>query len=367
MVMKVYQNGDVCEIDQSGEPLLQIPLQYCSMSIIGNDVRIFNQLDDTIQRSDLVAHVQNQAGSFVGDIYDVVKYLNTFIKSGFTNAKLDDSLLGGVVTDGQNLGGGSEVFKDKTNTDLNFRTLTSNDFELTQNTNDVQIDADANMISNQPTVIPTSGMETIINDGGTLKKADVSSFLGGGASFGFDKTKNAFYFPGTNRVDYAYRTNGGVNINVLNVIGFNIYGQVDLESLSIDATSTLVANLISCVYKYDYATNNWNKIAQSTPYTTGISGLQTYTLPSTVTLENGLYFAGILSDANATNLSGIQANGLYNAFGYATTPLNLAAVDKWYKYTLTYTTTLPSTISGYPTGFVRQTSGNVAMPLLKFN
>lgn len=92
MAMKVYQNGDVCEIDQTGQPLLQIPLQYCALSIIGLTVNIFNQLDETIQRSDDVSKIQNQAGTLIGDIYDVVKYLNGFIKSGFTNARLDNPI-----------------------------------------------------------------------------------------------------------------------------------------------------------------------------------------------------------------------------------------------------------------------------------
>ena len=275
---------------------------------------------------------------------------------------------GGEANTASNVGTGAGVFKQKVGVDLEMRSISSSDFDVTEGADEIEIQADPALISNKSTVTAAAGMNALVEDSGNLRKVDVNDFLGGGsASFGFDKTKNAFYFPGTNRVDYAYRTNGTVSINQLNVIGFNIYGQVELESLSINATSALVANVVASIYKYDYATNNWNLVAQSTPYTTGISGLQTYTLPSTVTMENGLYFAGLLGDANAANLSGIQANGLFNAFGYATSPLNLAAVDKWYKYALTYTATMPATISGYPTGFIRQTSGNVGLPLLKFN
>jgi hypothetical protein len=265
----------------------------------------------------------------------------------------------GEVNTASNVGAGEGVFKQKTGVDLvkqktgvdlEMRSISSSDFDVTEGADEIEIQADPALITNKTSTIPTAGMQVLLEDSGTLKRGDVSTFLGGGgASFGFDKTKNAYYFPGTNRVDYAYRTNGTVSI------------------FSINATSTLVANVVASIYKYDYATNNWNLVAQSTPYTTGLTGLQTYTLPSTVTMENGLYFAGLLSDINASNFSGIQANGLYNAFGYATTPLNLAAVDKWYKYALTYTATMPATISGYPTGFIRQTSGNVGIPLLKFN
>ena len=83
MAMKVYQNGDVCEIDQIGQPLLQIPLQYCALSIIGLTVNVFNQLDETIQRSDDVSKIQNQAGTLIGDIYDVGFYKCTFGQSNW--------------------------------------------------------------------------------------------------------------------------------------------------------------------------------------------------------------------------------------------------------------------------------------------
>jgi hypothetical protein len=275
---------------------------------------------------------------------------------------------GGESNTASNVGTGAGVFKQKTGVDLEMRSISSSDFDVTEGADEIEIQADPALITNKTSTTPTAGMQVLLEDSGTLKRGDVSTFLGGGgASFGFDKTKNAYYFPGTNRVDYAYRTNGTVSINQLNVIGFNIYGQVELESFSINTGSALLPNVVASIYKYDYATNNWNLVAQSTPYTTGLTGLQTYTLPSTVTMENGLYFAGLLADANASNFSGIQANGLFNAFGYATTPLNLAAVDKWFKYNLTYTATMPATISGYPTGFIRQTSGNVGLPLLRFN
>jgi hypothetical protein len=334
MSKRVYLSGDVVVVDKVGSAVLNIPQIDCGYKIIGDDVTIYDVTDSTQSRTTPAHDIRDQANNLIGDLYDVIKYFSDFIYYGETALDISGGGGGGGEDNtASNVGTGEGIFKQKTGVDLEFKSLIAgSNITLTSGADDITIDA------------------------------------GAGTSFGYDKTKNAYYFAGTNTVDYAYRTNAAVNANVMNVIGFNIYGQVELESLSINSNASgLVANLIACVYKYDYATNDWTLVAQSTPYTTGISGFQTYTLPSTVSMENGLYFAGILSDANATNLSGIQANGLYNAFGYATTPLNLAAVDKWYKYNLTYTTTLPATISGYPTGFARQTSGNVAIPLLKFN
>jgi hypothetical protein len=145
----------------------------------------------------------------------------------------------GEVNTASNVGAGAGVFKQKTGVDLELRSISSSDFDVTQGADEIEIQADPALISNKSTVTAAAGMNALVEDSGNLKKVDVVDFLGGGgASFGFDKTKNAYYFPGTNRVDYAYRTNGTVSINQLNVIGFNIYGQVELESFSINATST---------------------------------------------------------------------------------------------------------------------------------
>jgi hypothetical protein len=215
--------------------------------------------------------------------------------------------LGGVVTDGQNLGGGSEVFKDKTNTNLNFRTLTSNDFELTQNTNDVQIDADANMISNQPTVVPTSGMETIINDGGTLKKADVSSFLGGGGGGQEPYIGNSLL----STLDLS----GQTSINNQNVDSYNGFavGVPFMLQEDVDLNAFIVvqnnASSVGLTAKFGIFKYTGNSGAFTTPYVftkeyqhptdinAGITGTQSFTLATPYTFTAGeVYMCIIVHD-----------------------------------------------------------------------
>jgi hypothetical protein len=325
--MKVYQNGDVCEIDKSGEPLLQIPLQYCAMSIIGNDVRIFNQLDDTIQRTDDVAHIENQAGTKIGNIYEVVKYLNGFIKSGFTNANLDDIIGGGGVTDGSNVGGGAEVFKQRTNGDLEFRTILSNDLEVTQNTDDITIDADANMISNQPAVVPTIGMETIVNDSGTLKRVDVSSFLGGGAEIFVD---NSF----VSTFDLSGQTSAfGTDINSYNGFAsmspFFVNADIVISRIAIEQRNSSSVGLTAKIGIFEYVSNGgaytppyrFTKVYQMpTDVNAGITGVQIFTLSPTVTLTGGKVYGVIVVHDTPTLAAGSPDKPTY--FGARQLSLN---------------------------------------------
>ena len=78
MAMKVYINGDVVELDKSGDPLLNIPRNKAIYRIENNDITIFNNDDRTIFRTDTITNIQNQAGASIGNLQDVVKYLNKY-------------------------------------------------------------------------------------------------------------------------------------------------------------------------------------------------------------------------------------------------------------------------------------------------
>ena len=87
---------------------------------------------------------------------------------------------GGEANTASNIGTGVKVFAQKVGVDLEFRTLISPDFDLQQNTNDVTMSAASDMITNQSSVTPASGMQVLLEDSGILKRGDVSSFLGSG-------------------------------------------------------------------------------------------------------------------------------------------------------------------------------------------
>jgi len=76
MAMKVYINGDTVEIDQTGQPLLNISRNKAIYRIENDDVTIFNNEDRSVFRTDKIAAIENQAGTAIGNIQDVVKYLS---------------------------------------------------------------------------------------------------------------------------------------------------------------------------------------------------------------------------------------------------------------------------------------------------
>ena len=146
MATKVYKSGEKCVIEKGTEPQILIPIQFAAVRIVGDTVTIYSVLDATLSEFDTVANIQNQAGTNVGALADVVKYLNSFIFIGSTSS---DSTTGGGGSGGtgeantaSNVGTGAGVFKQKTGVDLEFKSLTAGtNITLTQNANDIEISA----------------------------------------------------------------------------------------------------------------------------------------------------------------------------------------------------------------------------------
>jgi hypothetical protein len=108
MAMKVYINGDTVEIEN-------------------DDVTIFNNEDRSVFRTDKIAAIQNQAGTAIGNLQDVVKYLSKAVVVRGTSVTRTTGGTGGTgeANTASNVGGaGSEgLFKQKTGVDLEFKSL----------------------------------------------------------------------------------------------------------------------------------------------------------------------------------------------------------------------------------------------------
>ena len=415
MAMKVYQNGDVCEIDKSGQPLLQIPLQNCALSIIGTDVRVFNQLDETISRTDDVAEIQNQAGTLIGDIYDVVKYLNVFIRSGFTNAKLDtigtssgggggetntasnvgtgagqvfkqktgvdlefktikagtnitvtnnadditiDASGGsGEVNTASNIGTGAGVFKQKTGVDLELRKINSNDFGVTENANDITVNTSSSMITNQASVTPASGMEVLLNDSGTLKRGDVSSFLGGGGAEPYeqDSFMHEYLLAKQKSANSGSRTTGFAD-GVARCNPFVFDQDVQIKAFGVNIVTPRTADAYFGIYEFTSNTTpftgvyTFTKVYQEpTVFSPSVSGSNAVTLTTPYTCTAGTVYAVILVMDNSVG-GNVQFQCFQNLEAHPLagfTPTSLGASNKcrFFNASITITaSTLPSTI-----------------------
>ena len=125
MAMKVYINGDTVEIDKTGQPLLNIPRNKAIYRIENDEVTIFNNEDRTIYRQDDISSIQNQAGTAIGKLQDVVKYLSKSVVVRGTSVTRTTGGTGGTgeANTASNVGAGEGVFKQKVGVDLEFKSL----------------------------------------------------------------------------------------------------------------------------------------------------------------------------------------------------------------------------------------------------
>ena len=143
MAMKVYKSGEKCVIEKDADPQILIPIQFSAVRIVDDTVTIYSILDATLSEFDTVANIQNKAGTNIGALADVVKYLNSFIFVGSTSSTGATSSGGtGEANTASNVGTGAGIFKQKTGVDLEFKSLTAGtNITLTQNADDIEVSA----------------------------------------------------------------------------------------------------------------------------------------------------------------------------------------------------------------------------------
>jgi hypothetical protein len=85
---------------------------------------------------------------------------------------------GGEANTASNVGSGAGVFKQKTGVDLELRSISSSDLNVAQGVDEIEIQAQPQLITNYASVTPASGMFVLVEDSGTLRSVDISNFLG---------------------------------------------------------------------------------------------------------------------------------------------------------------------------------------------
>ena len=142
MAMKVYKTGEKVAIEKDANPIFFIPVAFASVRIVNENVTVFSILDATVSEFDTVANIQDSGGTPIGNLTDVVKYLNGFIFSGSSTTQTASTPSGGEINDGVNVGTGDGVFKQKTGVDLEFKTLIGGtNVTITNNADDLTINA----------------------------------------------------------------------------------------------------------------------------------------------------------------------------------------------------------------------------------
>ena len=241
---------------------------------------------------------------------------------------------GGEVNTASNIpaGTGAGVFKQKTGVDLEFRKINSTELDVTQNTNDITLSANSTLISGQSSVTAATGMEVLLNDSGTLKKADVSGFLGGGGK--------EPYFVDTLIDNFINTNQGRTNATNIAMTGTNFNDRpisfvcdVTLKEVSMTQNNASASAILGYFGLYELTsltaiggTYTFTKVYQESQ-TFSLAGAlagtnQTITLTTPQTFEAGKVYMTVviasqnLSGASRPNIRGCFRSGLNKAVGY---------------------------------------------------
>lgn len=121
-----------------------------------------NSLSTAIQNDKILLKINNILQSKV----DSLLYVTVPLSPG-----------NGEVNTASNVGGGAGVFKQKIGVDLELRSLASVDLSIVEGADEIEIQAQPELITNYANVTPLAGMKVLLENSGTLRSADVSNFL----------------------------------------------------------------------------------------------------------------------------------------------------------------------------------------------
>ena len=187
------------------------------------------------------------------------------------------------------------------------RSISSSDFDVTEGADEIEIQADPALITNQSSTTPTAGMQVLLEDSGTLKRGDVSSFLGGGGGGQEPYIGNSLI----STLDLSGQTSvNNTNVNSYNgfAVGvpFMLQEDVDLNSFIVVQNNATSVGLTAKFGIFKYTGNSG---AYTTPYVftkeyqhptdinAGITGSQSFTLTTPYTFTAGdVYMCIIVHD-----------------------------------------------------------------------
>jgi hypothetical protein len=135
-----------------------------------------------------------------------------------------------------------------------------------------------------------------------------------------------------------------VTINLLYWIPIIIEKDLDITQLSIFISALSAGAAVAGLYDSDVDGTPNNLIFQTTPFNNGVTSVQTYTLPTSVSVTSGLYYIAFNSSSSA-NYRSVAATAYINilSLGSANT-VPYSRIGKTYVYTGTLPATYASVV-----------------------
>ncbi len=263
----------------------------------------------------------------------------------------------GEVNTASNVGAGAGVFKQKTGVDLEFKSVSSADFNVSGGTNEIEIQAAPAMITNQGSVTAASGMEVLLNDSGTLKRADVSGFLGGGGKEPYkqDSFMHEYILAKQKSANHGSRTTGFAD-GVARCNPFLFNQDVQIKGFGVNIITPRTADAYFGIYEFTSNTTpftgayTFTKVYQEpSVFSPSVAGSNTVTLTTPYTCTAGTMYAVILVMDNSVG-GNVQFQTYQNLdahplAGFTPTALSASNKCRFFNASITITaSTLPSTI-----------------------
>jgi len=158
------------------------------------------------------------------------------------------------------------------------------------------------------------------------------------------QTKGARVYPAAMTASAFTNGDTATTDGTLYLTPFFLPGKISFSKIGIHTNGELSHNIVAGVYKYDYGNDQWNKVTQVGPFTTGGSGIISIDVTgSLITIEQGLYATAITADGVQTDVSGYDVNNLGNFAGQLSA--GAARPSFYFFISGSYSATMPTSLA----------------------
>ena len=172
----------------------------------------------------------------------------------------------------------------------------------------------------------------------------MSFIIQGGSPAAAMQIKGARVYPaGATANAVTFSDTETVNGNVY-LTPFFVPGKISFSKIGIHTLGELLNDIVAGIYKYSYDDDEWTKVTQVGPFTTGVTGIHSIGVDgSLITIEQGLYATAISADGVQSDVTGYDVDHLGNFAGQFW--LGAARKSFYFYKTGSYSDTMPTSFA----------------------